>query len=186
MPWLRRSFLKTGYSQVMPEIRGFPPISGPGAEVLILGSMPGRESLAQQRYYAHPRNAFWPIMCSLFKIRDSGYAQRVEKLAQNKVAVWDVLQTCFRSSSLDSDIDSKTIVTNDFEGFFAGQPHIGHVFFNGAKAEAVYLKQVLPNLQGHASKPLLKRLPSTSPAHASMSVEQKEEAWRVILNLGLE
>ena len=170
----------------MADIRGFPPISGPGAVILILGSMPGRESLAQQRYYAHPRNAFWPIMCDLYNIKESGYAQRVEKLVQNKVAVWDVLQTCFRSSSLDSDIDNKSIVPNDFERFFAGQPHISHVYFNGAKAEAVYLNRVLPNLQGFASELLLHRLPSTSPAHASMSFEQKKHAWRVILNLGLE
>ena len=170
----------------MPEIHGFPPISRQEATVLILGSMPGRESLARQRYYAHPRNAFWPIMCSLYGINETHYAQRVEQLRQKNVAVWDVLQACFRSTSLDSDIDNKTTVVNDFQEFFAQHPRITRVFFNGAKAESMYLKHVLPKLQGGAAKPALQRLPSTSPAYAAMSLEQKKQVWRISLNQGLE
>lgn len=165
----------------MSNIRGFPPISRPDATTLILGSMPSRESLAQQRYYAHPRNSFWPIVSSLFKFTDSNYPQNTDLLRQNGIAVWDVLKTCFRTSSLDSDIDDNTIVTNDFQRFFTHHPDISRVFFNGAKAESVYLKHVLPKLDGAAAELKLHRLPSTSPAHASMSLEQKKNAWRVIL-----
>jgi TDG/mug DNA glycosylase family protein len=165
----------------MTNIRGFPPISRPDARTLILGSMPSRESLAQQRYYAHSRNGFWPIVSSLFAFTDNGYQHNADQLTQNGVAVWDVLKTCFRTGSLDSDIDDSTIVTNDFQQFFAHHPDISRVFFNGAKAESVYLKHVLPKLDGAAAKLKLQRLPSTSPAHASISFEQKKDAWRVIM-----
>ena len=165
----------------MSNIRGFPPISRPDARTLILGSMPSRESLAQRRYYAHSRNSLWPIVSSLFKFTDNDYQQNTDLLTQNGIAVWDVLKTCFRTGSLDSDIDNSTIVTNDFQQFFTHHPNISRVFFNGAKAESVYLKYVLPGLEGTAARLKLQRLPSTSPAHASMSLEQKKSAWRVIL-----
>jgi TDG/mug DNA glycosylase family protein len=170
----------------MTNIRGFPPISRPDARTLILGSMPSRESLAQQRYYAHSRNSFWPIVSSLFEFTDNGYQHNADQLTQNGVAVWDVLKTCFRTGSLDSDIDDSTIVTNDFQQFFAHHTDISRVFFNGAKAESVYLKHVLPKLDGAAAKLKLQRLPSTSPAHASMNLEQKKNAWQVILDKELE
>jgi len=144
--------------------------------------MPSRESLAQRRYYAHPRNAFWPIVGSLFGFTDPDYQHRADQLTRKGVAVWDVLKTCFRSGSLDSDIDDGTIVTNDFQHFFAHHPDISRIFFNGAKAESVYLKHVLPGLRGAAAELRLQRLPSTSPAHAGMSLEQKKEAWRAILD----
>jgi TDG/mug DNA glycosylase family protein len=166
----------------MTNIRGFPPISRPDARTLILGSMPSRESLAQQRYYAHPRNSFWPIVSSILGFTDNTYQQNAAQLAQHGVAVWDVLKTCFRTGSLDSDIDNSTIVPNNFQQFFAHHPDISRVFFNGAKAESVYLKQVLPGLDAKAARLKLQRLPSTSPAHASMSLEQKKNAWRVILD----
>jgi TDG/mug DNA glycosylase family protein len=170
----------------MVNIRGFPPISRPDARTLILGSMPSRESLAQRRYYAHPRNGFWPIVGGLYGITETDYQQRADQLTGKGVAVWDVLKTCFRSGSLDSHIKDRTIVTNDFQQFFASHPDISRVFFNGAKAESVYLKHVLPGLDGAAAALKLLRLPSTSPAHAGMSPEQKKETWRVILDKGLE
>ena len=159
-------------------ICGFPPISRPDARLLILGSMPGRESLVQQRYYAHPRNGFWPIVRELFKLTGSDYGQNVQQLKQHRIAVWDVLKACFRTGSLDSEIDNRTIVTNDFQNFFTGHPQIRWIFFNGAKAESVYLKHVLPGLDGVSAKLKLQRLPSTSPAHAAMRLEQKQEVWR--------
>ena len=170
----------------MTTIRGFPPISQPDARILILGSMPSRESLAQQRYYAHPRNGFWPILSDLFELTGTSYAQKVQQLKRNRIAVWDVLKACFRTGSLDSDIDSSTMVTNDFNQFFFQHRHIRRVFFNGAKAESIYLKYVLPGLEGSSATLKLQRLPSTSPAHASLSLEQKKEAWRVLLGQEVE
>jgi TDG/mug DNA glycosylase family protein len=150
--------------------------------MLILGSMPSRESLAHNRYYAHPRNGFWPITTDLFGLTAEQYDDRVLQLKQNRVAVWDVLKACFRAGSLDSDIDPKSIVTNDFQTFFAEHPEISRVFFNGAKAESIYLKHVLPGLEGSPATLKLQRLPSTSPAYAALSIEKKREAWRVLLS----
>ena len=164
----------------MSAIRGFPPISRPHARTLILGSMPSRESLAQRRYYAHPRNSFWPIVGGVFGLTDTDYQKRADQLTGKGVAVWDVLKTCFRSGSLDSQIDDRSIETNDFRRFFADHPDVSRIFFNGAKAESLYLKHVLPGLEAAAAAIKRQRLPSTSPAHASMSLEQKKEAWRVI------
>jgi len=149
--------------------------------MLILGSMPGRESLRQQRYYAYARNGFWPIMTDLFQLTGERYEDKVVQLTQRKVAVWDVLKACFRSGSLDSEIDGKSIVTNDFASFYHDHPAITRVFFNGAKAESIYRRHVLPGLKGAAGSLELRRLPSSSPAHAALTREQKREAWRVLL-----
>jgi hypoxanthine-DNA glycosylase len=162
-------------------VQGFPPIAREDAHTLILGSMPSRESLARNRYYAHPRNAFWPIVTQLTGISEVRYEPRARALAAQGFAVWDVLQACFRSSSLDSDIDDSTIVTNDFGRFHEKHPGITRIFFNGAKAESVYTRHVLPGLVVAQAVISRHRLPSTSPAHAGMTREQKMQAWRVIL-----
>jgi TDG/mug DNA glycosylase family protein len=165
----------------MARVRGFPPISRPDARILILGSMPSRESLARRQYYAHPRNAFWPILTDLLQIEATAYEERVEQVKRRRVAIWDVLEACFRSGSLDSAIDDESLVANDFSAFYTGHPNIERVFFNGAKAEAVYRRRVLPTLSGTAAALPLQRLPSTSPAHAGMSLQRKKAAWRVLI-----
>jgi TDG/mug DNA glycosylase family protein len=170
----------------MAQVRGFPPISRADARVLILGSMPSRESLARRQYYAHPRNGFWPILTALLEIEESSYSARTDRVARRGVAIWDVLKTCFRAGSLDSAIDERSLVTNDFRSFFDGHPLIRAVFFNGAKAESVYRKHILPGLSGAAAALPLTRLPSTSPAHAGLTLEQKKAAWRVLLDYVVE
>ncbi len=121
---------------------GFPPIAKPDATILILGSMPGQKSLDEHQYYAHPRNSFWPIMYQLFNIIDDlNYKQRKQLLIDKKIALWDVLKSCYREGSLDSDIDQTTIVANDFNSFFEKYSKIKVVFFNGAKAEQLFRKE---------------------------------------------
>jgi hypoxanthine-DNA glycosylase len=168
------------------DVRSFPPIARENATVVILGSMPGRESLQRRQYYAHPRNAFWPIMGTLYGLTGSGYEEKTRELAEKGVAFWDVLKACFRSGSLDANIDDSTIIVNDFQDFFNRHPKVIHIFFNGAKADAVYRKHVLPRLDSHRADLPLTRLPSTSPAHAGMSLEQKARAWRVVREASLE
>lgn len=165
----------------MPYIHGFLPICHKDAHTLILGSMPSRESLLQQRYYAHPRNSFWPIVCDLLGMNSPEYTQRTGLLKSRGIALWDVLQACFRSSSLDSDIDDSTIVTNDFGAFLQKHDQIARVFFNGAKAESVYLRHVIPGLPAAHEHIRMQRLPSTSPANAGMTIAQKRQAWKAIL-----
>jgi len=153
-------------------IYSFPPIARPDAQVLVLGSMPGKASLAAHQYYAHPRNLFWNIMGELVGAGpDVPYAQRAQILQDQHIALWDVLQSCTRESSLDSDI--KCEVANDFPAFFLAHPQITHVFFNGGKAESMFRKHVKIYPEGL----IFTRLPSTSPAHASLSFEKKLVAW---------
>jgi TDG/mug DNA glycosylase family protein len=165
----------------MSDIAGFAPIVSGNAKVLILGSMPSVASLARQQYYGHPKNAFWPIMGALFGAApELCYQQRKEILMANGIAVWDVLQGCNRLGSLDSNIKLASIKINDFADFYAEYKFIEQVFFNGAMAEKLYKKYVLPTLAQSFSCLEYQRLPSTSPAHASLRLEEKIEAWKVI------
>jgi TDG/mug DNA glycosylase family protein len=168
-------------SGAMPTIHSFPPIHSPAAERLILGSMPGKASLSAQQYYAHPRNHFWGFMASLLGTPESApYAERCSVLVANRIALWDVLRACTRSSSLDADIDETSIVTNDFHGFLSVHPNLRVIYFNGVKAEQIYLRYVLPQLPEHLRGIARLRLPSTSPANAAIPAAVKLQQWRVI------
>jgi hypoxanthine-DNA glycosylase len=163
-------------------VQGFAPVAGDGARVLVLGSMPGVASLRQAQYYAHPRNAFWPLAARIFGF-DPGldYDGRLRALQANGVALWDVLQACERPGSLDADIRGDTLVPNDFGAFLASQPAILRICFNGAKAAAMFRRHVLPDLP--AAPLQFFELPSTSPAHAAASFEQKLAAWEPALRI---
>lgn len=145
--------------------------------VLILGSMPGTQSLLAQRYYAHPQNRFWPFMGELVGALPAlPYPQRCQCLTAAGIALWDVLAHCERAGSLDSAIRDHTAEANDFNRFFAAHPRIDRVLFNGAKAESSYRRLVMPTLATRELRYL--RLPSTSPANASQRREDKLAAWR--------
>ena len=161
-------------------IHSFSPLANPDARILILGSMPGRASLAAYQYYAHPQNSFWRIMAQLLHTEATlPYEQRVDGLTSAGIAVWDVLQSCFREGSLDAKIESDTLLANDFRSFFQTHPKISHVFFNGAKAEACFRRHVLHELE---QVPLVYlRLPSTSPANAGITYASKLKDWQSIL-----
>jgi hypoxanthine-DNA glycosylase len=146
--------------------------------------LPGRASLAARQYYAQPHNAFWRIIGELFDAGlDVPYAGRADRLRASGIALWDVCEAAVRPGSLDSAIDLKTVVTNDFERFFRQHPRIVHVCANGATAHRLYLRRVLPLLPEPWSSLPLHLLPSTSPAHASLRFAQKLERWRVLENL---
>lgn len=162
----------------------FPPVARDDARVLILGSMPGKVSLARQQYYAHPQNLFWRFMGQLFGAGpELAYARRLQILQENGVALWDVLKECYRESAMDSDIVEASIIANDFDGFLAQHPEIERIYFNGAKAEQAFRKYVLPGL-AHTELKLVK-LPSTSPANASIPMTEKLEAWRQVRPISL-
>ncbi|MCB1759975.1 MAG: DNA-deoxyinosine glycosylase [Gammaproteobacteria bacterium] len=168
----------------MSSVQSFPPIVGDGSRVLILGSMPGRASLLAGQYYAHSRNAFWPLMEALLGIDCAlPYARRCDALGAAGIALWDVLQSCTRSGSLDSAIVESSIVSNDFAALLRQRRTIAGIFFNGAMAERSFKRYVLPDLGAAAATLPRIRLPSTSPAHASLTFQQKLEQWRQILPL---
>jgi TDG/mug DNA glycosylase family protein len=164
----------------MPVVRSFAPVADAQARVLILGSMPGVESLRAAQYYAHPRNAFWRIMGDLVGASaDLPYASRTRRLRQAGIALWDVLAACARTGSLDAAIDQSSIIANDLVSFLTQHRFITHVYFNGATAERCFRVHVQPALEPGTLK--LQRLPSTSPAHAARSYAEKLQSWRVIL-----
>lgn len=166
----------------MNTVTGFPPIADNNAVILILGSMPSIKSLQAEQYYAHPRNSFWFIMTKLFASKpDLDYEQRKALLLQNRIALWDVLNTCQRKGSLDSSINNETTIVNDFNKFFAEHPLIKAVYFNGTRAQQEYNKHVLAMIDEKFTAIEYMRLPSTSPAMASLNREQKLQQWKVIL-----
>jgi len=160
---------------------GFPPVARFDARVLILGSLPGQASLAARQYYAQRHNAFWPTMGRLFCAGlDHDYAERLRRLTQSGVALWDVCASAKRPGSLDQKIDASSVAPNDFDSFFDAHRRIALIFFNGAAAERLYLSLVIPTLAARAARIATKRLPSTSPAHASLSLEEKLAAWEEV------
>ncbi len=162
---------------------GFSPIAGCDPRVLILGSMPSEASLKQKQYYAHPRNAFWYIMGGLFHFSaEAAYAERTAQLKKNGIALWDVLRECEREGSLDSSIIASSIKTNDFSRLLTLHPSIQIIVFNGATAEKEFKKRVLPDLNRRHQLIQMIRLPSTSPAMAALSREQKMAKWSVIVS----
>jgi hypoxanthine-DNA glycosylase len=161
--------------------QGFAPIVGSGAKLLILGSLPSQMSLKSQQYYGNPQNKFWSIMGALFAAGpELPYSMRVDRLIACNVAVWDVLQSSVRPGSLDAAIDVSTAVANDFASFFARQPGIRLVCFNGKKASQLFARLVEPELDDSYSALRFANLPSTSPAHAAMSIDEKLERWSIL------
>jgi hypoxanthine-DNA glycosylase len=159
----------------------FSPVADSRSRVLILGSMPGNASLAAHQYYAHPQNTFWNIMGTLIGAsRDIPYQSRLDTLKFHGIALWDVLASCTRKGSLDSAIDAGSIAPNDFSSFFDHHQGITHVYFNGTMAETCFRRHVLASLGERQLS--YKRLPSTSPAYASMTYFQKYEEWKVIVS----
>ena len=160
------------------DVTGLPPVVGGQPVALFLGNAPSVLSLARQQYYGNPRNAFWPIMAAVFGFDVTvPYLQRVAALQQNGVAVWDVLAACERPGSLDVDIVSDSIRVNDFDQFLRAHPGLRSVCFNGAKAQAIFRRQVLPMLAATPTFNMI-QLPSTSPAHAGMPFDEKCRLWR--------
>jgi hypoxanthine-DNA glycosylase len=158
-------------------IRSFDPVASKNARVLILGSMPGERSLIAAEYYAHPRNAFWKIMQEVAGVNPTAsYKQRISSLKTAGISLWDVLHSCHRKGSLDAAIKNGSVKINNFDAFFRKHPGICVVLFNGATSERYYKRYVLPEIKDKEIKHI--RMPSTSPAHAAVSLKQKIKLWR--------
>lgn len=162
-----------------PRLYGLPPVTAPATRLLLLGSFPGKASLAQQQYYAHPRNQFWPLLGSLWGLDLPGlpfarwdYADRLAVLRERGLGLWDVYASCRREGSLDSAIEDSE--PNDLLGLARTLPALAAVAHNGGEsARAMRITRSL-GLPVH-------RLPSTSPANASWSFERKRAAWGEVL-----
>lgn len=157
----------------MERISSFPPIVDDESRILILGSMPGAKSLQMQQYYAFPQNQFWRIMFHLFnKEFSDDYETRINLLRQNKIALWDVIESCERKGSLDTEI--KDEIDNNIPDLIENHPNIKTIFCNGQKSYKNLLK-----ILGKDFKIPIVVLPSTSPLH-TVKFAEKLERWKVI------
>ncbi len=159
----------------MAPLNGLSPVLSPAVHTLILGSFPGRDSLAARQYYAHPRNQFWKLLSSVLEddLVSLPYEARLSCLLLHGIGLWDVISMCDRIGSLDSRI--KNAVPNDFDRLKRECPDLKKVCFNG-KVAGAYAER----FAGAGFDTLV--LPSSSPAYASRSLEQKLERWRKIID----
>jgi hypoxanthine-DNA glycosylase len=164
---------------------GFGYVARADAGVLILGSLPGKVSLERGEYYAQPQNAFWRIMGELAGASpDLPYKDRLRLLKENGIALWDVCAAGHRPGSLDSAIRLATVETNDISGFLRNYTRIRLICFNGKKAQEIFDRKVRQDPPSIFARIRYEVLPSTSPAHAAMSYEQKLSRWRIVLGRG--
>jgi TDG/mug DNA glycosylase family protein len=152
----------------------FPPVIDERITTLILGSFPGEASLKAQQYYAHPRNQFWRLLSTVLddNLTDLSYEDRLQGLLSHHVGLWDVLGACEREGSLDSAIRNPQ--ANDFSLLKHRCPKLRLVCFNGktsGKFEADFLQAGFDTLV----------LPSSSPANAQLSFDEKLVQWRGII-----
>jgi TDG/mug DNA glycosylase family protein len=163
-----------GSTPAAPAKRSFPPIVNDRARVLVLGTLPGEESLRRGEYYAHPRNLFWPIVFALFdRMPAADYADRLEFLAAHRIAVWDVCEIGEREASADSTIRRER--PNAIDRLLEEHPAIAAVAFNGTGARRLYDK----HFPRRAALAYL-ALPSTSPAHARIDFAGKLACWTAL------
>jgi len=156
--------------------RSFKPIVDKNCRALILGTMPGEESLRQQQYYAYTRNLFWHLIFRIFDAAiETEYIKKQEFVLGQNIALWDVYESCEREGSLDSNIRAEKL--NDIAGLLEANPGIEYVFCNGNTAWKQFCQYTLPFLR----RPVYHlRLPSSSPANASVSYEEKLSQWMKI------
>ncbi|SFV25764.1 DNA-deoxyinosine glycosylase [Hyphomicrobium facile] len=154
----------------------FPPIGPKNARLLILGTLPGEESLRRQQYYGHPRNHFWPLIAALANRElPPLYEKRLALLNVNRWALWDVLEGAERIGSADSAIRNPT--ANAFSDYFAANPAIEAIAFNGQKARDLFRRFVVkPGIIAAGEFDLIE-LPSSSPLYTK-TLDEKLAVWR--------
>lgn len=164
----------------MGEIISFIPIADNKSKVLVLGTIPGPESLKQGEYYANPRNQFWDIIYGIFDlVSDLNYKQKVDFLLDKRIALWDVSECCTRDGSLDSSI--KDSIPNDISSFLKMHPNIEYIVFNGTTAKKLFKKSFRMNFDHICEYTVL---PSTSPTPGRyvLSYASKLSKWKIILD----
>lgn len=156
--------------------KSFLPIVNCTTQILILGSLPGDKSLAENEYYAHPQNRFWKVIEYLFNAQQRiSYTERINILLRNHIGLWDVCAEASRPGSMDLAIQDER--PNPIAELLETHNSIKHIIFNGQKAYSLYLK--------HFDKKegiIYSCLPSTSPANAKSNLENLIAHWRIIIS----
>ncbi|MDD5160389.1 MAG: DNA-deoxyinosine glycosylase [Sulfuricurvum sp.] len=156
-----------------PYIHPFPPILDGHTRVLFLGSFPSIASFEQAFYYAHPRNAFWPILETIFDVHLETNEAKKAFCLEKGIGLWDVIGSCERSNSSDTNL--KNCIPNDFEKLLREYPNIQVLAFTGKKSHDLFMK-IYKDVK--IEKVLL---PSTSPAHAAMKFEEKKDIYEIFI-----
>lgn len=165
-------------NQQKQKCQSFSPSIDKKSEILILGSMPGVKSLEEQQYYAHPQNRFWKLMglfCNVENLKDFDYQEKLQTLLKNKIALWDVIQSCNRNGSLDSNIQNE--LPNDIPELLKQFPNIKIICLNGNKAYTAfnkYFPELFKQYKCH-------KMPSTSPANAKYKLDDLYKEWKVAI-----
>jgi TDG/mug DNA glycosylase family protein len=156
---------------------GLPPIIDDRSECLILGTLPGDESLRRKEYYGHPRNHFWPIIAQVMSTQLSAdYRQRCAQILDHRYAIWDVLHAAERTGSLDTAI--RNAKANDFASLFHSYPKLRMIAFNGKGAQALYRRHIATRADVPQDRVTTITLPSTSPAYV-LPLAKKIQAWKI-------
>ena len=152
----------------------FPPIYNKESEILILGSFPSVKSREGEFYYHHPQNRFWKVISRLYgEELPLTIEEKKEMLLRNRIALWDVIQSCEITGSSDSSI--RNVIPNDIAAIIK-EAKILKLFANGGTAYRLYKKYILPE----TGRDIIK-LPSTSPANAAFSLDRLIEEWTYII-----
>lgn len=153
----------------------FPPISTAETEILILGTLPGDNSLHHGEYFAHPRNRFWKVIAAITgQAVPETYAGKLELLYENKIGLWNVLYSAERKGSLDSAIRKQ--VPNDLPAFIARHRNLKVIGFDGLKPATFYDKYFT-----RSRELTYLSLPSCSPANARFNLEDLSKEWAALL-----
>ena len=153
-------------------IYSYDPVIGKGCRALVLGTMPSVKSLEEGFYYAHPRNAFWPMMADILgEPRPRTVGEKKAMLLRHGIALWDTVRSCAREGSLDAAM--RQVELNDIGALLAAYPGIRLILLNGGEAWRLF-HRIDP--AAYAGREAL-RMPSTSPAY-TLSYERKRSVWR--------
>ncbi len=154
----------------MTQYHNIPPVYDKNSKILILGSFPSVKSREAQFFYGHPQNRFWKVLSAVLGCEcPVTTEEKKAMLLSHNIAVWDVIGSCQITGSSDASI--RAVVPNDIAGLVA-KTSITHIFTNGATSSNMY-KRYCCNRVGIEAV----RLPSTSPANASYSLERLTAEW---------
>lgn len=151
------------------------PIYDKNSIVLILGTFPSVKSREAQFYYQNPRNRFWKVLSQIVQCNTyNTIEEKKSMLINNKIAVWDVVESCEITGSSDSSI--KSVTAADLS-IILDNANVEKIYANGDKAFKLYMKYIYPTTKREITK-----LPSTSPANAKFSLERLTEEWGQLKN----
>lgn len=152
-----------------------PPVARPDARLFILGSLPGDASLAARRYYAHPTNQFWRLVGYAIReeLQSLDYEDRLQRLVERQIGLWDVIASASRRGSLDQAI--REAEHNQVDHLLHDYPELRAIAFNGTTAAGIG-RRLIGEPPSHVA---LIDLPSSSAANTRTFAE-KAAAWAVL------